>query len=117
VNRYRHLKLPEKITLTSRDPVNLPVTSPVFLALHATCAKIAQFSGVDAYTKDFDENEEDVEDLGVLVGGGRSADVLANALMRSMSIAHVAAGNRAETLYITVIELIRKFMYGVFRAL
>ena len=89
MNKYRGLiKVPEKITLTSSDPVNLPVTSPKFLALHATCAKVAQFSGAGAY---IDELDEDVEDLGVLVGDGGSADALAYALMRSMSITHVGA--------------------------
>ena len=65
--------MPEKITFTSSDPTNLLVPSPEFLALHATCAKVAYFSGAGAY---LDELDQDVEDLGVLACDGRSVDVL-----------------------------------------
>ena len=73
--------VPEKIMFTSSDPTNLPVPSPELWALHATCAKVAHFSGAGAY---LDELDQDVEDLGVLAGDGRSVDVLTQALTTSM---------------------------------
>jgi hypothetical protein len=79
--------LPEKITLTTTNP-NLPVPDPELLALHAACAKVAHLSGAATYIEDFDR---DVEDLNVLAGDGRSADLLSHAIMRSLSMAHVRA--------------------------
>jgi hypothetical protein len=89
VNKLKGLvKLPERITLTSRDPVNLPVPSSELLALHATCAKVAQFSGANAH---IDGLDDDLETLGALVGDGGPADILANAIMMQMSTTHVDA--------------------------
>jgi hypothetical protein len=73
--------VPEKITFTSPDPINLLVPSPDFLTLHATCAKVAFFSDAGAY---LDELYEDVEDLGVLAGDGRSVNALTQALTKPM---------------------------------
>jgi hypothetical protein len=78
------IKLPEKMTT---DP-NLPVPAPELLALHAACAKVAHLSGAGAYIDEFDR---EMEDINVLAGDGRSADVLSHAIMRSMSMAHVEA--------------------------
>ncbi|KAK0435626.1 hypothetical protein EV421DRAFT_1834768 [Armillaria borealis] len=35
-----------RITFTTPDNENLPIPSETLLALHATCAKVAQFSGI-----------------------------------------------------------------------
>ncbi|KAG5653766.1 hypothetical protein H0H81_010607 [Sphagnurus paluster] len=40
---------PDYVTFTTPDPVNLPVPSPTYLAIHATCAKVAHFSGATQY--------------------------------------------------------------------
>lgn len=69
------------MTFTSSDSTNLPVPSPDFLALHATCAKVTHFSGAGAY---LDELDQDVEDLGVLADEGGSVDVLIQALTTSI---------------------------------
>jgi len=68
------------MTFTSSDPSNLPVPSPELLALHATCAKVAYFSGASAYLDELDR------DIGVLAGDGGSVDVLIQALATSMSM-------------------------------
>ncbi|KAK0435624.1 hypothetical protein EV421DRAFT_1221034 [Armillaria borealis] len=52
------------------------------LALHATCAKVAQFSGAAKY---IDKQDRVMEDLGVLAEDGSSAEALSSALLKSMN--------------------------------
>ncbi|KAH9918691.1 hypothetical protein B0H21DRAFT_238900 [Amylocystis lapponica] len=65
------------ITLTTRDDIPLP--SPVYLALHATCARVAHLSGAGRYV---DRILRDVECIPVLANDGSSAEVLNYALAR-----------------------------------
>ncbi|KAH7889119.1 hypothetical protein F5I97DRAFT_475539 [Phlebopus sp. FC_14] len=73
--------LTKTVTLTSTNP-QLPLPSPELLALHATCAKVARFSGASEY---IDELDRDKDALKVLAAGGESADILAHALLGLMS--------------------------------
>ena len=72
----------EKITLTSPDPINLPIPSPELIALHAACARVAHLSGAGAY---IDELDQDADDLDVLACDGGSSDVLTHVILRSMT--------------------------------
>ncbi|KAK0457937.1 uncharacterized protein EV420DRAFT_1683095 [Desarmillaria tabescens] len=87
-NRYRirsidaWYRLPAEVTFTTPDDENLPVPSESLLALHAVCAKVANFSGAAEY---IDKLDQEVEDLGVLAHDGSSGDVLSSALLKSMN--------------------------------
>ncbi|KAH9935823.1 hypothetical protein B0H21DRAFT_699177 [Amylocystis lapponica] len=63
--------------LTTRDDIPLP--SPVYLALHATCARVAHLSGAGRYV---DRILRDMECIPVLANDGSSAEVLNYALAR-----------------------------------
>jgi hypothetical protein len=54
------------ITLTSEHP-DLPLPSRTFLAIHAACCRIADFSGATKYIR---KTLDDMEDIGVLAKGG-----------------------------------------------
>ena len=81
--------MPEKITFTSSDPVNLPIPSPELITLYAAYAKVAHWhlSGASAY---IDKLDQDADDLDVLACDGGSSDVLTHAISRSM--AHSVGG-------------------------
>ncbi|KAK0199582.1 hypothetical protein DFS33DRAFT_1397971, partial [Desarmillaria ectypa] len=87
-NRYRIrsidtlYRLPTEVTFTTPDNENLPVPSETLLALHATCAKVAHFSGAAEY---IDKLDRDVEHLGVLAHNGSSGEVLSSALLNRMN--------------------------------
>lgn len=68
---------PTTVTFTSTDP-NLPLPSPVYLSLHAVCAKLAYFSGAAEYIEMIFRN---MSDLQVLSDDGSSADLLTHALL------------------------------------
>ncbi|KAG8932747.1 hypothetical protein FRC03_007550 [Tulasnella sp. 419] len=70
--------VPSFVTLSSSDP-ELPLPSPHYLRIHATCARVAHFSGADKYV---DSVLTDLEQLGVLAADGTSADALRYALSR-----------------------------------
>ncbi|KAF9542159.1 hypothetical protein CPC08DRAFT_716983 [Agrocybe pediades] len=57
----------ELVTFETDDPVNLPVPSPVYLAIHAACAQAAQLSGaakcIEKYYEDMEELQEAMEVL------------------------------------------------------
>ncbi|KAK7037465.1 hypothetical protein VNI00_010957 [Paramarasmius palmivorus] len=79
VPRVHYGFLKQKIVFSSTP--NLPAPSPGLLALHATCAKVAHFSGAGQH---IDELDEDTEGLPVLANDGGSFDILNNALWRSL---------------------------------
>lgn len=66
------------MTFTTPDPVNLPLPSPHLLALHATCAQVANLSGAKKY---LDSVFQDMEEMDVLAEDGSSTEVLHHALM------------------------------------
>ncbi|KAG5635286.1 hypothetical protein H0H81_011824 [Sphagnurus paluster] len=84
-NKYRlegandvHLRdYPEFVTFQTPDPVKFPVPSPIYLAIHATCAKVAHLSGAAAC---IDKFYRDMEDSTTLDPDGGSADILEHAL-------------------------------------
>ena len=59
------LRLPEFITFTSSELGGLPAPSPEYLAIHAACCKVVQFSGVSDYIYDVWDLDEEIHD-GVL---------------------------------------------------
>ncbi|THH03489.1 hypothetical protein EW146_g10433 [Bondarzewia mesenterica] len=73
------LDIPEFVTFTTPDPVNLPLPSPKYLHLHATCARVAHLSGGAEHIETV---FRDMEELPVLMKDGSSADVLSYALAR-----------------------------------
>ncbi|KAH7887231.1 hypothetical protein F5I97DRAFT_1807702 [Phlebopus sp. FC_14] len=81
ITNFWSANLTKKVTLTSTNP-QLPLPSPELLALHATCAKVAHFSGASEY---IDELDRDKDALKVLSANGESADILAHALSGLMS--------------------------------
>ncbi|KXN83933.1 hypothetical protein AN958_00797 [Leucoagaricus sp. SymC.cos] len=68
---------PEFITFTTPDPEKLPVPSPIYLAIHAACAKVAHLSGAAAR---IDEFYQDMEDGKTLDPNGASANILEHAI-------------------------------------
>ncbi|TDL22066.1 hypothetical protein BD410DRAFT_789150 [Rickenella mellea] len=68
---------PEYVTFTTRDPAKLPVPSPTYLAIHATCAKVANLSGAADY---IDKLDQDMEDIMTLDPDSASAETLEHAL-------------------------------------
>ncbi|KAK0442709.1 uncharacterized protein EV420DRAFT_1074455 [Desarmillaria tabescens] len=87
-NRYRirsieaFYRLPMEVTFTTPDNESLPVPSETLLGLHATCAKVANFSGAAEH---IDKLDCGVEDSGVLAYDGSSAEVLSSALLNRMN--------------------------------
>ncbi|KAH7886546.1 hypothetical protein F5I97DRAFT_1867971 [Phlebopus sp. FC_14] len=71
-----------QVTFTSPNPSILPYPSPQLLALHATCAKVAHFSGAAEYIDNFDS---DADHLDVLATDGSSSAVLDHVLWGSIS--------------------------------
>lgn len=61
------------ITLTTPDPIELPLPDPRFLALHAACAKVAHASGAAEY---IDRVLGDFGDVPVLDPNGSSYEAL-----------------------------------------
>ncbi|KIJ55227.1 hypothetical protein M422DRAFT_23837 [Sphaerobolus stellatus SS14] len=70
------------VTFTTSDERNLPVPNPAYLALHASCAKVAHLSGAAEY---IDQVLSDMEEAGVLSADGASADVLEHAIFYASS--------------------------------
>ena len=66
------------VTFSTSDPEKLPVPAPELLALHATCCKVAHFSGAAEY---IDEIYHDADEMGVLSADGASGDVLSYMLL------------------------------------
>ncbi|KIM38162.1 hypothetical protein M413DRAFT_420662 [Hebeloma cylindrosporum] len=68
---------PEYVTFTTPDPVNLPVPSPIYLAIHAACAKVAHLSGA---AKRIDDLYAEMEGCRTLDPDGASAMLLEHAI-------------------------------------
>jgi len=65
------------VTFSTTDAEHLPVPSRELLALHATCCKVAHFSGAAEY---IERTYRDAEEMGVLASDGTSGDMLNYAL-------------------------------------
>jgi len=65
------------VTFSTEDAEHLPVPSPGLLALHATCCKVAHFSGAAEY---IERTYRGAEEMGVLASDGTSGDMLNYAL-------------------------------------
>ncbi|CCM02473.1 uncharacterized protein FIBRA_04573 [Fibroporia radiculosa] len=76
------LKLPEEVTFTTPDDINLPLPSRTLLALHAACAKVAHLSGAGEYTERIDREAEYIR---VLANDGSSGEMLNNALFSRLN--------------------------------
>ncbi|KAF9491642.1 hypothetical protein BDN71DRAFT_1397947 [Pleurotus eryngii] len=63
------------------DPHRFPLPSPELLALHATCAKVANLSGAAEY---LDKVDRDLEELDVLKANGDSSELLDVAIWRAL---------------------------------
>jgi hypothetical protein len=68
-----HPQMRQFITFSTTDTEHLPVPSRELLALHATCCKVAHFSGAAEY---IERTCLDAEETGVLAGDGTSSDML-----------------------------------------
>ncbi|KAF8965403.1 hypothetical protein BDZ97DRAFT_1998394, partial [Flammula alnicola] len=68
---------PEYVTFTTTDPVQIPVPSPTYLAIHATCAKVAHLSGA---AECIDKLYRDMDDGKTLDPNGASAGTLEHAI-------------------------------------
>ncbi|KAF8483126.1 hypothetical protein JB92DRAFT_2763245 [Gautieria morchelliformis] len=79
------LRIPQFITLTSPDVTNLPVPSPRYLRLHASCCCIIHLSGAGEY---IDKIFRDMNEGLVLAADGSSADALAFALEEAIISVH-----------------------------
>jgi hypothetical protein len=64
------------ITFTSTDP-SLPLPNPEYLKLHAAVCRVAHMSGAADY---LDQEDRDVDRVGVLARDGSSANLLASRL-------------------------------------
>ncbi|KAG2014398.1 hypothetical protein CC2G_011218 [Coprinopsis cinerea AmutBmut pab1-1] len=71
---------PRVVRFQSSDPGNLPLPSPRYLEIHASCAKIAHLSGANVYV---DGVMRDCEDLAVLADDGSSAELLKHLLIQT----------------------------------
>jgi len=71
-----HLPPNPVITFTSTDP-NLPLPNREYLRLHAAVCRVAHMSGVAGY---LDQEDRDVDRIGVLARDGSSANLLASRL-------------------------------------
>ncbi|KAI6038610.1 hypothetical protein EDC04DRAFT_2693017 [Pisolithus marmoratus] len=82
IGKYLIVGYPEYVTFSTPDPKKYPLPSPTYLAIHATCAKIANHSGVHAYIAEMSSR---LEDDCVLAEDGGSADLLDEAILSYMS--------------------------------
>ena len=71
----------KSVTLSTTNP-ELPLPDPALLALHATCCKVAHFSGAAEH---IDRNYRDADEIGVLAEDGTSGDVFTYALLSSLN--------------------------------
>lgn len=67
--------------LKSNEELGLAAPSPTYLALHATCAKVAWLSGAAEYIENV---LRDIADTTVLSADGTSGDVLEHAILSSL---------------------------------
>ncbi|KAF9242093.1 hypothetical protein BU15DRAFT_44401 [Melanogaster broomeanus] len=70
--------VPTTVEFTTSDPEELPLPSPTYLHIHATCAKVAKLSGAGDY---IDNLLKDLEEVKVLSKDGASAELLKHALL------------------------------------
>jgi hypothetical protein len=71
-----HLPANPIITFTSTD-TTLPLPNPEYLKLHAAVCRVAHMSGAAGY---LDQEDRDVDTIGVLARDGSSANLLASRL-------------------------------------
>ncbi|THH20036.1 hypothetical protein EW146_g1228 [Bondarzewia mesenterica] len=76
--------IPDIVTFTTSDPLNLPLPSPDYLHLHAACARVAHLSGAGEH---IDRVFRDMEEMQVLAVDGSSTDILSYALSSSVKFA------------------------------
>ena len=82
INQYTvHATIPSILAMpaivTFHAQAGLPLPDPRYLALHATCARVAHLSGAGEYIDAFDR---DIDTTRVLAKDGSSAKLLAEAL-------------------------------------
>ena len=66
------------VTFKTSNPVKLPLPSPIYLKIHAACARVANLSGAGEY---IDSILRDLEYAEVLCDDGSSAELLEHALL------------------------------------
>jgi hypothetical protein len=68
---------PENFTFTTPDQDKFPVPSPIYLAIHAACAKVAHLSGA---AECIDKLYREMDDRTTLDPDGASASMLEHAI-------------------------------------
>jgi len=76
------------VTLTTPDPVKLPLPCSDYLALHAACAKVAHLSGA---AECIDRLDADLDKTFVLAEDGTSAAVLDHAIWAAFQCQPISA--------------------------
>ena len=82
IDQLRDVDLPEIVEFATTDN-NLQLPNPKFLALHATCCRVAHLSGASEY---YEKVLRDIEDSSVLSEDGSSFDLLQSALNLSLGV-------------------------------
>ncbi|TFK36248.1 hypothetical protein BDQ12DRAFT_254862 [Crucibulum laeve] len=71
---------PKTVTFKDYSGLGLPLPSPTYLKIHASCARIAHLSGAADY---IDMVLREMEDIKVLSEDGTSAELLNHAILSS----------------------------------
>jgi hypothetical protein len=80
---------PQYVTFTTPDQNKYPVPDPIYLAIHAACAKVAHLSGAAAC---IDKFEYDMEDGETLDPDGASVNMLEQAISALQARGHEVIG-------------------------
>ncbi|KAI6156292.1 hypothetical protein EDD17DRAFT_1704602 [Pisolithus thermaeus] len=81
VRDYFLANRPRYVTFSTPDAEKYPLPNPTYLAIHATCAKVAHLPGAAEH---IEEVLERMEDTRVLAEDGGSSEVLYTAILSSM---------------------------------
>ncbi|KAI5999985.1 hypothetical protein EDD15DRAFT_2362515 [Pisolithus albus] len=81
VHEYYLANRPEFVTFSTPDPDKYPLPNPTYLAIHATCAKVAHLSGAAEH---IEEVFRRMEDTLALAEDGGSSEILYTAILSSM---------------------------------
>jgi hypothetical protein len=99
------------VTFSTTDAEHLPVPSRELLALHATCCKVAHFSGAAEY---IDRTYLDEEETGVLASDGTSGDMLTYALLALSNDAVSVQGRKCVSANDSGSTLLRASLFSVY---
>ncbi|KAH9968280.1 hypothetical protein BC827DRAFT_1352797 [Russula dissimulans] len=106
-----HPQMCQFVTFSTTDAEHLPVPSRELLALHATCCKVAHFSGAAEY---IDRTYLDEEETGVLASDGTSSDMLTYALLALSNDAVSVQGRKCVSANDSGSTLLRASLFSVY---